>query len=90
MPAICKACGAGRRAYDPLLSTLRVSVGKSRVSAEGGRGVDAEKGDKSGEECGEDVPVDKGVEKVLGMAEDGWGKGTQALIPGFPMSVAAM
>jgi hypothetical protein len=72
------------------LSTLRVSTGRSRVSAEGGRGVDTEKGDNSGEECGEDVPVDKGVEEVLDMAEDGWGKGTQALIAGFPMSVAAM
>lgn len=90
MPAICKACGAGRRAYDPYLSTLRVSVGRLRVSLEGGRGVFAEKGDKSGEESGEDVSVDKGVEEVLDIAEEGQGKGTQALIAGFPMSVPAM
>jgi hypothetical protein len=90
MPATCKACGAGRSTYDPELSTLRVSVGRLRLSVEGGRGMDAEKGDNSGEESSEDVSVDKGVDEVLDMAEEGSGKGTQALIAGFPMSVAAM
>jgi hypothetical protein len=36
--------------------------------------VDAEKGDKSGEESGEDNPVGKGVEEMLDMAEEGRAK----------------
>jgi hypothetical protein len=60
-----------------------------RVSIDGGSGVDEGKGDKSGEELGEEGPVEKGVEEVLDMLER-LGNGTHALMAGFPMSVAAM
>lgn len=61
-----------------------------RISPDGGKGVEAMKGDKSGEELGEEVPVEKGVDEVLDMVDGALGEGTHALMAGFPMSVAAM
>jgi hypothetical protein len=61
-----------------------------RISADDGRGVDSEKGEKSGEESGEELPVENGVEELLGTVEEALCDGTHALMAGFPMSVAAM
>jgi len=61
-----------------------------RASVDGGSGVEGEKGDKSGTELGEEVPVEKGVEELLGTLDEEPGEGTHALIAGFPMSVAAI